>query len=475
MRNSQNSVALGENANSTNTLTTVCVGYDAGRFNLGTNTVAIGNSAGVTNLASGAIAIGYTTAYGGIGANSIAIGKAAGYNTSVQSTIILNATGNDLNPIGGQHNSFYVAPIRGDSSAISSLHYDPTTKEITYGNTSIVSSFRNLYTSSFVASTITMDSLGYISTPIINTDFIQITNTGSNVSIVDEPQTGDFTNRVAIGSGAGTSAQHNFTVAIGSGAGSFNQDEFSVAVGNNAGTLNQSTCAVAIGASAGVSGQKECATALGFQAGSANQGAYAVAIGANAGNTDQEANTIILNATGASLYGITAQQNSFYVAPIRGSNSGISTLSYNPTTAEITYSAPIVPQYYFSSFNVPTADYTFIDNGGMNDTVLMSNISTISTGAIMITGTLNIVTVNANNHDEVYTQIYVDSSPINFSTIFTQQNTNHFSQMTTTAMYYPTDALGHTISMRVGTNSTESSDNSWNLATLAVVSNLGNV
>ena len=162
------SVAIGESAGGSSQGTLgVAIGYSAGASGQGGGAVAIGDNAGATNQGSYAIAIGGQATCGGtngiaigyqsggtstgssvvlIGdqagytagaANySIAIGYRAAYSNANSNVITLNATGAALNGVPAQTSSFYVAPIRTDSTAIAnSLRYNTTTKEITYTNT----------------------------------------------------------------------------------------------------------------------------------------------------------------------------------------------------------------------------------------------------------------------------------------------------------------------------------------------------
>ena len=126
-------------------------------------------------------------------------------------------------------------------------------------------------------------------------------------------------------------------VAIGANAGNVTQGYSAVAVGANAGETSQGNSAVAIGEYTGTTNQGDYAVAVGRGAGYTAQGINAVAIGRLAGQTSQAANTIILNATGSAVNGVSAQTNSFYVAPIRTDATPGNVLFYNTTTKEVTY------------------------------------------------------------------------------------------------------------------------------------------
>jgi len=143
--------------------------------------------------------------------------------------------------------------------------------------------------------------------------------------------------KIALGENAGQTNQGNYSVAIGVDAGSTTQGTIAVAIGAVAGNTSQGASAVAVGNGAGSTGQGVSAVAIGTNAGYTGQGTNAVAIGSGAGSANQAANTIILNASGSAVYGVSAQTDSFYVAPIRTTANG-TPLMYNSTTKEITYS-----------------------------------------------------------------------------------------------------------------------------------------
>jgi hypothetical protein len=60
------------------------------------------------------------------------LGNGAGYENQGNNSIVLNASGSNLN--GSTDNAFFVKPIRGHPHGlgIGVLHYDTTTSEITY-------------------------------------------------------------------------------------------------------------------------------------------------------------------------------------------------------------------------------------------------------------------------------------------------------------------------------------------------------
>lgn len=166
---------------------------------------------------------------------------------------------------------------------------------------------------------------------------------------------------VAIGSDAGTLTQTTNAIAIGSGAGRSSQGLSAIGIGYVAGYESQGSNGIAIGSNTAQANQATQAVAIGYAAGQYSQGTNAVAIGSFAGNNAQVNNSIAINASGASLNPTNA---GFYVDPIRNV-SGSSTLFYNTTTKEVTYS------------NVVALSPTYI---GINTT-----LGSIHNGAIIYT------------------------------------------------------------------------------------------
>jgi hypothetical protein len=153
-----------------------------------------------------------------------------------------------------------------------------------------------------------------------------------------------FANGVNIlSTAAGTYSNTNVTsyfqsltsLALGSGAGATAQGVGSVALGVNAGN-DQGYYAVAIGIGSGRVAQSDSAVAVGGEAGWVSQGINSVAVGYRAGTTNQANGSIILNATGANLNATTA--NTFTVAPVRNDVANVAqVMFYNTTSKEITY------------------------------------------------------------------------------------------------------------------------------------------
>jgi len=119
--------SAGNNAQQPNA---VAIGYDAGANTQGDSGIAIGNNAGRNSQTSNAIAIGNLAGYNYQGGNAIAIGNQAGTTTSHAGSIILNASGAELN--SQQVDSLFVKPVRANAATTQILGYDTTTGEVTY-------------------------------------------------------------------------------------------------------------------------------------------------------------------------------------------------------------------------------------------------------------------------------------------------------------------------------------------------------
>ena len=142
-----NAVAVGVAAGFTSQGTSaVAVGNGAGQISQSQYAVAIGTDTGQTTQGAFALSIGYTAGFSGQGvsaiaigkgagasnqgANAIAIGEFAGQGVSHAKSIIINASGTTVNST--QASSFYVNPVRNTATNYV-VHYNPTTKEVSYG------------------------------------------------------------------------------------------------------------------------------------------------------------------------------------------------------------------------------------------------------------------------------------------------------------------------------------------------------
>jgi hypothetical protein len=118
----------------------IAIGPKAGPNPTDGNTIAIGYEAGQTSQAGHAIAIGARAGKTGQGDSAIAIGAsasgAAGGGGSAQSanSIIINAQGYNTPLFDAGANTLVIKPIRNNVGP-TSLYYDSTSGEITYGTT----------------------------------------------------------------------------------------------------------------------------------------------------------------------------------------------------------------------------------------------------------------------------------------------------------------------------------------------------
>ncbi len=127
---SSNAIAIGNYAGGdTQGIGTIAIGYYTASLNQGNYATALGYNAGETNQSSNAIAIGNSAAENNQGTYAIAIGTLAGVSSQHANSIILNATGLDLNSPAAS--SFTVKPVRQLNDAVTNvLQYNTTTGEI---------------------------------------------------------------------------------------------------------------------------------------------------------------------------------------------------------------------------------------------------------------------------------------------------------------------------------------------------------
>jgi len=391
-----NTIGIGRSANEENFESfTIGIGYFAGNINQRTNCVAIGYRAGeaqqqISSIAVGnesgrydqsfnSIAIGSEAGWSAQGSNCIALGTKAGYSNQHANTIILNATGNNL--LSTSANSFYVAPIRSSNpkyllgytdaneitqfgSAVSNndiIQYNGTSWEprtnVSFSGTLNVTgkstladvSMNNTDISGTLRATgaTTLSSTLAVAgaTTLSNTLNVAGRSSLADVSMNNADVSGNLQmnrNRILFGStnvNIGSSSSGNTaigasnTVAIGSGAGTTSTNN-TISIGNFAGNTGQKADAIALGTNSGQTTQGAGSIAIGAYAGQTSQGDSSIAIGRYAGNSGQGTKTIILNATDASLNGVTP--NAFYVAPIRDISTNSQRLTYNSSTNEIT-------------------------------------------------------------------------------------------------------------------------------------------
>lgn len=119
---------LGQGTNS------VAIGYGCGTGQ-GDNSIAIGSGAGSDTQLTNSIAIGNGAGANSQGSECIAIGTHSGWNSQHNNSIILNATGEDLNSTSTS--ACFIKPVRDTSLNLSSqaVLYDTTTGEVYFDST----------------------------------------------------------------------------------------------------------------------------------------------------------------------------------------------------------------------------------------------------------------------------------------------------------------------------------------------------
>jgi len=367
LNQSENSIAIGHSSGfKSQEEKCIAIGFGAGTQDQSNNSVAMGVNAGNTNQGEYCIAIGHGAGEKDQGDHSIVMSAIKTEQDASANQIILNADSGfgeipyktDGSP------GFYVAPIRQESQT-HTLYYDTATKEITYDASS----------TPLPAGTVFSEYLYWDNTSNswkIDGDKVRIGSDAgkqqSNGSIAIGKNAGkiiltDKTNvqgvdAIAIGTNSGESliASGANSIAIGTNAGKSERGLFSensIAIGKNAGKDAISSENIAIGVDAGSEQSKSIA--IGKEAGMNGQGLNCVAIGNSAGKgSAQPANSIIINASGNSLE--SKSSSSFYVKPIRKSQSpDKSVLYYNKTSGEITYERAFSTGQ-FSSVNLTTAN-----------------------------------------------------------------------------------------------------------------------
>lgn len=113
----------------------IAIGFGAGATSQGIGAIAIGGNAGGTSQGQYAIGIGSNAHFSGAGNYSIAIGGGAGTANQAANSIIINASGTNVQNTTAS--SCVIRPIRGIAQGIGvgRLFYNTTTFEIAYSTT----------------------------------------------------------------------------------------------------------------------------------------------------------------------------------------------------------------------------------------------------------------------------------------------------------------------------------------------------
>jgi hypothetical protein len=271
----------------------IAIGRRTAEYCQNTDAIALGYEAGRYSQGQGAVAIGAGAGYGSCcaqGQYSIAIGANAGYVATHQNSIILNATGCNLNSTQA---GFYVDPIRNDGAGGNVTAYNTTTKELVDTNVTINNQGITLANGSSIT-----DTAG--SANVYIKYLQQTTNTG-NVAFYN-PTTGELSystlgdvHPYEIANGSYTWAVSDVDGHLYSDAGTQIADSATnTLIGQNLDLTNTNTNRVAVGNAAGYQYQGCCAVAIGTNAGHSNQYCGAIAIGLNSGYCGQLSNSIAI-------------------------------------------------------------------------------------------------------------------------------------------------------------------------------------
>uniref|UniRef100_A0A6C0KHX8 Trimeric autotransporter adhesin YadA-like head domain-containing protein n=1 Tax=viral metagenome TaxID=1070528 RepID=A0A6C0KHX8_9ZZZZ len=133
------SIAIGVSSGQTNQgMSAISVGQGAGMIEQGNYSMAFGNYAGAYGQGTGAVAIGNGAGSYTQGDCAIAIGNGAGFSGQSNNSIVINATGSNLNNYG--QGTCVIAPVRDTNPSEPCfvepylMSYSPSTAELTYNS-----------------------------------------------------------------------------------------------------------------------------------------------------------------------------------------------------------------------------------------------------------------------------------------------------------------------------------------------------
>jgi hypothetical protein len=282
------------------------------------------------------LAIGLGAGFVSQGLYAIAIGYQAGRLYQHSTSIVLNASGAELDAMTS---GLFVAPIRADASSSNvSLLYNTGTKEIVWGNgvNTWDSNIGIGYNAGAIGQGNYAIAIGkYAGNANQFSTSIILNATGNILTNTSNP--GLFVAPIRQDSNVQPNLLYNTITKEIVYAYGVNTWRDNIEIGTNAGYFNQGIQAIAIGAQAGTSNQGPYSVAIGAQAGTSSLGAYSIAIGAYAGTNNLSSHTIVLNASGVPLEGVL--NDGLFVNPIRQNptNGVLPLLSYNPSTSEVLY------------------------------------------------------------------------------------------------------------------------------------------
>ena len=224
-------ITLGSNAGKVGQETAaIAIGVNAGNAQQKSGSIAIGQSAGLIGQGTNSIALGSNSASLGQGTDAIAIGTfASGGLYQENNTIILNATGSNLNGTAGRTGSIYIAPIRDDNTQTLALAYNPITKEVVTSTTVGSSSTLDNLTDVVISSPAQGQILKYDGTKWMN-------DIGGGGGV---PNGTDWGQYLYWNSDTSSWTLGSNPIRIGGSAGQYNQATGSVAIGVGSGYQNQ--------------------------------------------------------------------------------------------------------------------------------------------------------------------------------------------------------------------------------------------
>ena len=118
----------------------VAIGYQSGQFSQGLNSIAIGTNSGNSSQGMYATSLGFYSGNYNQGNYSIAIGYYAGTTGLAANSIVINATGEELD--NNIPNACIISPVRNVNGDLASqMFYNSITGEITWG-TAVPSSLK---------------------------------------------------------------------------------------------------------------------------------------------------------------------------------------------------------------------------------------------------------------------------------------------------------------------------------------------
>ena len=130
-------VALGVGTGqSSQGMASVAIGSDTGQLAQGPAAIAIGSDAGQVKQGPAGVAIGLGAGMSNQGMSAVAIGYNAGLVSQLPHSIVINATGNELD--ASTNSGLFIAPVRNDTTTQPALTYNTATSEIVYGTKTFV-------------------------------------------------------------------------------------------------------------------------------------------------------------------------------------------------------------------------------------------------------------------------------------------------------------------------------------------------